>query len=61
MVLYCGDILYILKVSSFVSKRALNAVAKLYSDEISSRIPMSESSYSITQKEYLKSIYGNYK
>jgi hypothetical protein len=33
----------------------------LYSDEISGRIPMSESSYSITQKEHLKSIYGNYK
>ena len=36
-------------------------VTILYSDEISGRIPVSESSYSITQKEYLKSIYGNYK
>jgi hypothetical protein len=31
----------------------------LYRDEKSIRIPVSESSYSITQKEYLKAIYGN--
>jgi hypothetical protein len=33
--------------------------ASLYSDEISGRILMSKSSYSITQKEYLKAIYRN--
>jgi hypothetical protein len=31
--------------------------AKLYSNEISNQIPVSERSYSVIQKEYLKAIY----
>jgi hypothetical protein len=37
----------------------LEEALALYSDEISSRIPVSESSCTVTQKEYLKAIYGN--
>jgi hypothetical protein len=34
-------------------------VLPLYNDGISSRIPMSESNYGMTQEEYLKALYRN--